>query len=429
MPCFVGFNGLFLTWTSGFAGFAAFTMNERANVDDQNRWIIETSDLEIGAKLGFDIKDTEGNVLHKAGMPITKRLLDRLAEKKMQAIQVERQEEKQVEFDRDSVSATLLGAFPHETIVEIQATISRAEKAIRDLIEPLSRRETVSASKVRVSIDQFAEQASEHAEAALAVLAARILKAPPEITEKLIARSATLAFLGITTGVMMELNEDDIEEIGLVGFLHDSSLLVHPEWFQSSDGIVGNPILLADYRNHPIESCELLQGGEGISERILKSISQVHEQCDGSGFPAGVSIKQLLVSSRILNVSDAYLSLVQPFFATEQFHCADAIAYLCYHAARQCFDPQVVRGFIIGQSMYPVGTPVMLDDDSIAVVIQSHVQNPMEPTVQLLDGIKKIIDLSSSQQTIVGPAYRQDFGAERIPKSRMDELLWNKVAK
>ncbi len=44
----------------------------------QTTYEILTSDLAIGTTLSFDLRDPDGNIVHKAGLPVTERLLVRL---------------------------------------------------------------------------------------------------------------------------------------------------------------------------------------------------------------------------------------------------------------------------------------------------------------------------------------------------------------
>jgi hypothetical protein len=74
--------------------------------------------------------------------------------------------------------------------------------------------------------------------------------------------------------------------------------------------------------------------------------------------------------------------------------------------------------------MYPIGSAVELDDQSIAVVIQGNAVNPLEPTVRILGGSNKVVDLSDSERFIMGASRKHNDSFGRIEKFMMDDVLW-----
>ncbi|MEQ1825444.1 MAG: HD domain-containing phosphohydrolase [Pirellula sp.] len=386
----------------------------------QKTWVIETSDLQVGSTLGFELTDSDGNVLHKAGMPITERLLERLKKKGIDSVSVQGQSESEAA----QASEVLFAAFPEKLIRNLQATVDNAELAINHACQQLQAQEDINVEEILDSIDRFAAQSKQDSAAAFAVLVAKYNSMPQQLLDKLVSRSTTLAMMGITTSVVMGFSEDETVDTGLVGFLHDCSLMLHPEWFEDFEAIAENPKMLAEFRNHPNESADLLQGMDGITDDVLTAITQVHEQLDGSGFPNGQSGRLIHTSARILNLADAYLNLVQPMFKKDSVLCSDAMAYLCHHASQGRFDPQIARGFISWLSMYPIGSAVELDDHSTAIVIRGNPANPMKPTVQIIGAVQRIADLSVSPRSIVGPDAKLLATAKRISKSMLDNVLW-----
>ena len=80
---------------------------------------------------------------------------------------------------------------------------------------------------------------------------------------------------------------------------------------------------------------------------------------------------------------------------------------------------------IQGMSVYPVGSTVLLDDDSRALVIQAHPGKPLQPVIRLQQLGNLRIDLQDSSRTIVGPFVGSDTSKlERIKKSQMLDFLW-----
>jgi HD-GYP domain-containing protein (c-di-GMP phosphodiesterase class II) len=386
----------------------------------EEAWVLQTAELVVGSTLSFDLNDSEGLVLHKAGTPISARLIERLQKKNVHSVTVKGRAAQAIDQD-----AILLSHFDSAIVAEMTQIVSESETALQKFAEGLRQGQSGNVVELERNVNRFVEQAILDSSAAFAVLGRRTKSVSPEIAAKVASRSTLIALTGVTTSVVMARTDADCIEIGMAGLLHDSSLLLHPEWFDETGGLNGNTKLLAEFQRHPIESAEAIEGTDGISDQVLAIISQVHEQCDGSGYPNGLMASEIHQSAKILNTADAYLNLVQPFFNNHRYPPADALAYLCHNAIAGRFDSQVIRGFIMGMSIYPIGSIVELDDESIAMVVRSNIGKPMEPFVQLLNEKAKPIDLSKSNRTIVCPNLKEDPSVRRITKSMMDEILWH----
>ena len=388
-------------------------------MEREETYSIQTSDLAIGSTLTFDLRDGNGVVLHKAGTPISQRLLDRLRQSNVQTVIVKGSQPKKLD-----ATGLLLSFHDAEFVKATERIVSQSEQALTKFSEQLRRGEKGDTREIRTSVDQFLTQSLANASATLAVVASRASQTPPELTAKLAARSSLLALLGVTISVMLKQNSRDSLHIGMSGLLHDCSLMLHPEWFSPDVGIAKSVRALSEYRYHPIESLELLSQAEGLSEDVRDTIVQVHEQFDGSGFPNGLSGNAINNAARILNVADAYLELVRPLFHDECIIPSDALAYLCHNAASNKFDSQCLKGMIMAMSLYPIGSLVELNDGILAVVVCCNAGNPMEPIVKLLTGENNTVNLAESPRYISQPHADPQSSAKRIDKTHMDQVLW-----
>lgn len=394
-------------------------------MQNKEQWVIETSNLPIGTSLSFDLTDSEGNIVHPAGLPISERLLERLARMHIHSVKMCGLDSAPV----ISVSSLLRGSYPSETIQAIETSISEVEDHLANSIDAINENERVAISEMENSIGCLIRQAETEVYATLAVLSERLARlVKPSVSEitksHLIERSASLSMLSITICSILEPSQKDSLDVGIAAAFHDCSLFLHPEWFDSGGRILGSPQVLKGYRSHPLESEAFMKKAVGASERVCSLISQVHEQFDGTGFPYGLKGNDTLLSSRVLNISDAYINLIQSPFRAQPILASDAIAYLCHQSTLQRFDPHVFFCFVRGMSMYPIGSAVELDDESIAVVIRGNISNPLEPIVRILGSNATVIDLSDSPRFIMGATQKNKELFWRIEKTLMDDVLW-----
>jgi response regulator RpfG family c-di-GMP phosphodiesterase len=388
-------------------------------MSDEQSWVIQTEDLQIGTTLSFDLTDGAGQVLHKAGVPINERLKERLQTRNIHSVAVRGA----AKSDESLTESLLIVSFSEGSIKAIQDSIVSTQLALCKLIAAVQKNQDGSVAELEDSVGQFLDQASNDVSAALAVIAMVSKNENVDFVDRVAKRSAKLSLLGVVTSVV-QANEAHVSmDIGLAGLLHDSSLLLHPEWFSTKIGERGERFL-EEYHRHPIESAELVNGTNGISRNVITIITQVHEQADGTGYPRGMKLANTCPEATILNLADAYLALVEPL-AGRRHLPSDAISYLCYHAAQGRFSRETMQCMLQGMSIYPIGSKVLLDDESLALVIQSTPGKPLQPVVRLLQSGNMRIDLSQSARFISAPYVATDSTAmERIKKIQMQEILW-----
>lgn len=389
-------------------------------MSEAQTWVIQTEDLQVGTSLSFDLTDANGQILLKAGVPIQERLKEILRKKNINSVTVRGAANSEAE----KTEATLLSSYDTERIEAIQSAIASTQDSIMKVVQAAQNGEASGVQQLGESIDQFLAEANKDISASLALVGLRSKVIEPSIAERLAARATKLSLLAI---VISLLRKDEVREsldVGMAGALHDSSLMVHPEWFSGEKSLRDDSIA-NEYRRHPLESAEMLNGIEGISKNTITMISQVHEQADGSGYPRGMQLKQAHPGAVILNLADAYLELTFPIQGAPMDQ-ADSIAYLSHHAAMGKFCKSTFFLLMNGLSLYPIGSAVILDDDSKAVVIQSNSGYPLQPVVRLLhESHSTKLDLKQSKLRIARPAEGVlAFGAERIKKSQMQNVLW-----
>ncbi len=352
-------------------------------------------------------------------MPINGRLKERLRKKNVHSLTIRGA----AKFDNEQTDSLLTDSFSHGSVEAIQASMETTQLALRQLVSAIQKNEEGSVDELRKSVNQFVELASQDVAPALAAIALKSQVANSEILETVAKRSTKLSLLGVITSIINADKPNESIEIGLAGLLHDCSLLLHPEWF-SKNAKERVDRILEEYQRHPIESAELISRTHGISKNVIILVTQVHEQADRSGYPRGLNLVNSLPGARILNLADAYLALVEPI-SGDKLVPADALAYLCYHTAKGKFCKDTLRRMIEGMSMYPVGSTVLLDDNSIALVIKGTPGKPMQPVVRLLARGNLRIDLKESNRTILGPFAGSKLGkTERITATQMQEILW-----
>lgn len=381
-------------------------------------WSVPAKDLQVGTTLRFDLVDASGQLLHKAGTTIDNELLSVLQDRDIHSLTIH---EKRSE-NPATPKSVLLGSFPEATIRGIHGSFLNARTSLFRLLSSLHEYDEKQLTPVSTSIGEFLVQVKGNIAASLASISLNYTTPSSKVVEKIANHSANMAMLSIA---MSNIQKDETivsYQIGLAALLHDSSLLLNSNWFETQSK-TRDESSRKKYRRHSIESADLFNGIAGISKPILTMMMEVHEQADGTGYPRGRTLAKVWPGSEILNLADAYLTLTNPL----QGHGmapSDALAYLCFHAAQGKFCKDALVLLTKCLSMYPIGSTVELDDLSKAVVVKANSNRPMAPVVRLLHPGQLEINLGESHRFISGPFVSGDHRTERLKRARMHEVLW-----
>ncbi len=215
---------------------------------------------------------------------------------------------------------------------------------------------------LEVILEQIAGAIQTDADVVLAN-AYREMDAPSQThNERLIKRGVILSSLSSATADQLNLSASDCLTVAMAGALHDLALFEETKALLLGDRPL--PVEVEEaYLKHGDSSAELLGNCRQVSIQVRVIISQVHEQIDGTGFPKGLNGNLLSIHSRILNLVDAYLTLIDPYSPLSLVP-ADALAYLVRQTTRGAFDYQCMRALLKAISLYPVGSSVLLNDKS-----------------------------------------------------------------
>lgn len=148
--------------------------------------------------------------------------------------------------------------------------------------------------------------------------------------------TVTMAF---QVGSELGLDESELLELQDVALLHDIGKLGIP------DEILNKPGPLDDdewhlMRQHPVIGEKIICRVPGF-ESVASGIRHEHERWDGSGYPDGLSRREIPLTSRIVFACDAYHAMTSDRPYRESLGEAAARGEMVRHAATQ-FDPEVV---------------------------------------------------------------------------------------
>jgi HD-GYP domain-containing protein (c-di-GMP phosphodiesterase class II) len=196
--------------------------------------------------------------------------------------------------------------------------------------------------------------------------------------------------------VRTELDVQTLRELVIGCLVHDAGMLWLDRGLYDHAGEVGRSAYL-EITKHPILVFDALRNAGDIPKRSAFIAYQMHERCDGSGYPRRRTKEQIHFLSRIAAVADSYVALVSlrahrpammPYYAMEK---------MLRDANRGLFDALAVRSLLRTMSLFPIGSYAELSDGRIARVLRAS-DDYCRPTVEIGD---EIIDLLATPQLSV----------------------------
>jgi len=160
---------------------------------------------------------------------------------------------------------------------------------------------------------------------------------------------------------------------------------------------------------HPLSGAAMLPDSASVLVRAV--IKTHHENCDGSGYPRGISGKRLHVFARILRIADAYDAATSRHVYKQAKSPARVLWEMTVGPYSRFYDPVLISVFARLVQPFPIGTKLRLTDGRYAVVVRYNRNNPYAPHVVIAFG-RDNKPLPADQ--LVGP-----FGLSERPDLRI----------
>jgi len=245
------------------------------------------------------------------------------------------------------------------------------------LIESLQKTGRIDAEQARLGLRQIAS--SLESNIAAMVWLTRIHHADEHTAE----HSINVAILAMGLARSLEWTEEQIEQAGLAGLLHDLGKL------KLDSAIVNKPKRLNEeemeyVKQHSRLGYELLRDDERIHPDVARAVLEHHERPDGNGYPDGKRDYAVLELSKLIAVVNAYDAMTShwPFRPPISHH--DALGVL-WRERRCQFDPGMVEQLIQFLGWVTPGIVVRLNNGNFAVVLQTSQEHRLWPVVRLLE--------------------------------------------
>lgn len=218
----------------------------------------------------------------------------------------------------------------------------------------------------------------------------------------LFAHSVNVCIMGLALARHAEVPHRRLPDLALALLLHDVGVAMLPEDLRGPQLVWAGEAGEA-YQHHARHGHALLKGMSDTYGALCRAVAlQHHEHWDGSGYPQGLSGQQIHPFAQICAVVNAYDRLTTSEAYGHRAMPHEALEFLM-GAGGSRFPLPLVQGFLKLVAPYPIGTTVRLSNGSAGVVLKVDPALPARPTLRLVSGEDRDLDLAEETKlAIVG---------------------------
>jgi HD-GYP domain-containing protein (c-di-GMP phosphodiesterase class II) len=278
--------------------------------------------------------------------------------------------------------AKVRGTTVYKDVASVEVELPRAQKTYTNttvVIKELSR-----AVEIGSSID------SSRSHEAAAQITESVVRNPDamalliKLQEKsgaTLSRAAEISVMMTIFGRFLQLPQDRLEILGMLGLLQDVGKLKLPAELAARGP--ANAEETEIYRTHVNHSVRILSDTPGLPQELPGLASLHHERFDGSGYPRGLRGDGIALPGLIAGIVDAFDSLTAPQPFGENLSPAKALGII-YKGRGTQFHPALAEQFIQCIGIYPVGSVVELNSGEVAIVIAQNMVRRLQPRIMVV---------------------------------------------
>ncbi len=236
----------------------------------------------------------------------------------------------------------------------------------------------------------------------------------------LLEHSVNVAFLLVTFGRFLQLEQSILKDLVIGGILHDIGKI------KIDIDVLNKPgkLTQAEFEHikcHQNYAIDILSGIKGLSQVSRDVCLMHHEKLDGKGYPLGLAGDEITLYGRMSCIVDIFDALTANRSYKEAMSPAAAFKILLsltpFH-----LDKPLVYDFIRCVGIYPVGSLVELSNGLVGIVWTANKSEVLHPIVKCFYSVinrqyvnVKMIDLAKSELHIERGLVADCLGIDPAP--------------
>ena len=324
---------------------------------------IPTFCLQEGMLLGKSIYSKNGALLLKEGLIIKEQYISKVIELGIQGVYIEDHISKDIEIENvinDELRLETVRKIKDLYIeVEqgsdnIESSISTMNMLVEDIVDELMNSKHVIVNMIDIKL--FDDYTFFH--------------------------SVNVAILSIIMGIALDLNKEELKNLGMGALLHDiGKVFIHKDCLNKQGKLTDDEF--EQMKKHPVEGYRHIRANFNIPLHASLGVLQHHEKYDGTGYPHQKAGTDISLFGRIIAIADVYDAITSERPYRKGILPSKAMEYIMggsgYH-----FDFELISIFISKVAAYPVGTCVKLSNGMIGIVVENYSDASTRPKIRLI---------------------------------------------
>jgi len=204
-----------------------------------------------------------------------------------------------------------------------------------------------------------------------------------EVSGRVLAKSSVnAAILTAIIAAELKLGHHSVMQVVTGALLHDVGMLRLPKEITAKSGGLSEAEIQR-MQGHPLYSYKIITKELLYPEEVGLVALQHHERWDGEGYPRHIVGSGIEMGARIVSVADAFEAMVSEKPYRNSMMGYQAMKNLLSDNSRR-FDPDVLKAFIKTMGIYPIGSIILLNNGSIARVMEVQGDAPLRPKIRIL---------------------------------------------
>jgi HD-GYP domain-containing protein (c-di-GMP phosphodiesterase class II) len=278
--------------------------------------------------------------------------------------------------------AKVRGTTVYKEAASVEIELPRAQSAYTKttaVVEELSRAvevgSAIDSAHSREAASQITESVARNPDAMALLIKLQ------EKSGATLSRAAEVSVMMTIFGRFLQLPQDRLEILGMLGLLQDVGKLKLPTALATN-----GPASVAEvelYRTHVDHSVEILSNTPGLPPELTGLASLHHERFDGSGYPRGLRGGGIALFGLIAGIVDTFDTLTAPPPFGENLSPSNALNII-YKGRGKQFQAALVEQFIQCIGVFPVGSVVELNSGEVAIVIAQNMVRRLQPRIMVV---------------------------------------------
>jgi putative nucleotidyltransferase with HDIG domain len=191
-----------------------------------------------------------------------------------------------------------------------------------------------------------------------------------------------VAALSMAMARSLDLEGPMLREFGFAALMHDIGKVHTPlEILNKPDKLTDEEFTIM--KQHVVDGAHVLRRTPDIPALAPVVAFEHHLKQDLSGYPENVGSRKLNLCTMVVSVVDVFDAL-RSNRAYRAGLATDRIKHIMGQQDGTAFNRTLLRRFVTLMGLFPIGTLVQLNTEELAVVTQTHPDDPFRPQVKLI---------------------------------------------